>query len=200
MSGEEERHLKAARLADRQGESVVADRPPGLDLVQGRRRVEKALGHSAVPPDSGRQGVAVARQQLLGAARVVGDGDHDLQARRLARQPVESAFDVGARACGLRLAVGEARAGGRQQRVDQHQRVADQGEARHLVAPLDARVPLGVARGPAPDARRDLVHGPPLRSTLVTGRNIPAGGAGRAGGPNERGAAPGRRHAKRGGA
>ena len=98
-----------------------------------------------VPPEAGGDVAPVALEEELGASRVVGDGDQDLEAPRRAGQRIE----VGEQRRPPRVVFG------RQERVDQRHGVADrQSVARDL---LGARPVLRVRAGPALDAGDDLL-------------------------------------------
>ena len=111
--------------------------------------MREALGRRRVRPDARRELGRIAFVQRLGAARVIRDGDHNLQAAGRAGKLVE---------------LGEQRRQGRrarrrQLRVDEHKGVGGhEGEARYLVAPVDARAPLGMRRRPAEDTAAEFVH------------------------------------------
>ena len=144
----EQRHLVAPRLADGEGGRAMTGRTIRCDDLQRRGAVDEPLGDRRVAPELGGQPVPVAADELLGAARVVGDGDGDVEPPRRGGQLVERA-EHGDAVLGI----------GGEEGIDQRQAlVVDQREAGHLVAPLDGGAPLRVRRRPAIDAGDDLVH------------------------------------------
>jgi hypothetical protein len=136
----QQRRLEAARLADLVGGDPGGQRVAGLEGAEPGVLAEP-LPAGRVAPDGGLHLAAEATPDRLGAAHVVRDRDED-------REPLaELAVDQLEHR--IRL--------GRQQRVDQHGiSTGAQSERRDLAAEL-ARVPLRMARGPAPETVGDLL-------------------------------------------
>src|SRR6266540_3715077 len=150
VAGQVKRHLVTTGLADGVCRDAGRQRHARLDLAE-RGAVLEPLRRGPVAVDRGVRLSPVAAPELLRATRVVRDRDEDREAIG------EGALDRLEHLRGLR----------RQQRVDQERRVARlRGEARHLGAELSG-MPLRMARRPAPEAFRKLLHGASLTAQFI---------------------------------
>ena len=138
---QQQRALEPHRAADRKGADAAGERPGAEVAEVAAHRIRKALRDCRMAPHGHLGPLAVALPQAGGAAHVVRDRDEDVQA--VADERVEPREDR------IRL--------GRKQRIDGEHVLAGSQRVAPDLGPEGARMPLGMARSPAPQACHDLL-------------------------------------------